>query len=113
MALGGPLKDSKILSFIPGPGNYDSNKSMLDQKGPSLKAKLPDFSQKHLLKVMMIEVRIQVLELTPLRRSEGECIMQHPNFATILTTRSLQAHGWLLLPKNQTSMWGLAAIKSM
>lgn len=51
MALGGPLKDSKILSFIPGPGNYDSNKSMLEQKGPTLKPKLPDFTQKHLLKV--------------------------------------------------------------
>lgn len=51
MILSGPLKDSKILSFIPGPGNYESNKSMLEQKGPTLKPKLPDFSQKHLLKV--------------------------------------------------------------
>ncbi len=51
MVLGGPLKDSKILSFIPGPGNYESNKSMLEQRGATLKQKLPDFSQKHLLKV--------------------------------------------------------------
>jgi hypothetical protein len=53
MALGGPLKDSKILGFIPGPGNYDSNKSTLDEKGPSLKPRLPDLSQRHLLKVLL------------------------------------------------------------
>jgi hypothetical protein len=48
MQLGGPLKDCKIMSYIPGPGQYQSNKSMLDDRSASLKAKLPDFSQRHL-----------------------------------------------------------------
>jgi len=51
MALGGPLKNSKLQGFIPGPGNYDSNKSMLDQRSPSMRIKLPDRSINHLLKV--------------------------------------------------------------
>lgn len=51
MQLGGPLKDAKILSFIPGPGKYESNKSQLDPRASSLRARLPDTSQKHLLKV--------------------------------------------------------------
>lgn len=51
MEIGGPLKDSKILGFIPGPGRYESNKSMLDHRGSTLHQKLPDNSQKHLLKV--------------------------------------------------------------
>jgi hypothetical protein len=50
MQLGGPLKDTKILAFIPGPGNYDSNRSQLDHRGSSLRAKLPDNSIKHLVK---------------------------------------------------------------
>jgi len=54
MSLGGPLKDSKLQSYIPGPGNYDSNKSMLDNKAASLKPKLPDRSINHLLKVYLI-----------------------------------------------------------
>lgn len=54
MALGGPLKDSKLLSYIPGPGNYDSNKSMLDHKASSMRAKLPDKTINHLLKVCLI-----------------------------------------------------------
>lgn len=48
MQLSGPLKDTKILGFIPGPGKYDSNKSMLDHRASSLRPKLPDTSQKHL-----------------------------------------------------------------
>jgi hypothetical protein len=51
MVLGGPLKDSKIHAFVPGPGNYEANKSTLDDKGPSLKCRLPDYSSKHLEKV--------------------------------------------------------------
>ncbi len=51
MELGGPLKDTKLLAYIPGPGNYESNKSMLDQRASSLRQRLPDNSQKHLLKV--------------------------------------------------------------
>jgi hypothetical protein len=48
MELGGPLKETKILGFIPGPGKYDSNKSMLDQRASSLRPRLPDTSQKYL-----------------------------------------------------------------
>jgi hypothetical protein len=51
MQLGGPLKDTKIFGYIPGPGKYDSNKSTLDQRASSLRQKLPDYSQKHLEKV--------------------------------------------------------------
>jgi hypothetical protein len=51
MELGGPLKDAKALAYIPGPGRYDANKSMLDHRASSLGGKLPDNSQKHLLKV--------------------------------------------------------------
>jgi hypothetical protein len=101
MVLGGPLKDSKILSFIPGPGNYDSNKSMLEQKGPTLKPKLPDFTQKHLLKVTSDQSRILVLEPMASSRLVGGCIMPLPNFATIQTTRSLQDLALPLLPKSQ------------
>ena len=54
MALGGPLKDSKLQSYIPGPGNYESNKSMLDKRATSLRQKLPDRSITHLLKVHFI-----------------------------------------------------------
>jgi hypothetical protein len=51
MQLSGPLKDAKILAFIPGPGNYDSNQSQLDHRASSLRAKLPDNTIKHLKNV--------------------------------------------------------------
>ena len=54
MELGGPLKDTKLHAYIPGPGRYDSNKSMLDSRTSSLRAKLPDTTTKHLLKVSFI-----------------------------------------------------------
>jgi hypothetical protein len=50
MELGGPLKDVKLLKFVPGPGQYDAL-SGLDDRASSLKSRLPDHSQKHLLKV--------------------------------------------------------------
>ena len=84
--MGGPLKDSKLQKFIPGPGNYDSNKSMLDQRAPSLKPRLPDNSLKHLTKVIKIRDRFLDLGLINTRRSEEICIMQLPNSATIQTT---------------------------
>ena len=54
MALGGPLKDAKLLSYIPGPGNYTTNRSMLNNRASSMRAKLVDQSNNHLLKVLMI-----------------------------------------------------------
>lgn len=53
MELGGPLKDAKLLKYIPGPGTY-ANKSTLDTRASSLKAKLPDTSNRHLLKVSLM-----------------------------------------------------------
>ena len=57
MELGGPLKDSKLLQFVPGPGNYDSNKSTLDSRAASLKPRLPDTTLNHLTKVKKIVSR--------------------------------------------------------
>ncbi len=84
--MGGPLKDSKLQKFIPGPGNYDSNKSMLDQRAPSLKPRLPDNTLKHLAKVKNIKDRFLDLVLINIKRSEEICIMQLPNSAIIPTT---------------------------
>jgi len=84
--LGGPLKDSKLQKFIPGPGNYDSNKSMLDQRAPSLRPRLPDNTLKHLTKVNKNRNRFLAPALISIRRSEEICIMQLPNSATIQTT---------------------------
>lgn len=50
MELGGPLKDAKLLSYVPGPGNYKST-SMLDHRAPSLRSRLPDRSLEQLAKV--------------------------------------------------------------
>ena len=50
MALGGPMKDSLLQKYIPGPGRYDKN-STLDNAHITLKSRLPDKSQDHLLKV--------------------------------------------------------------
>jgi len=51
MELGGPMKETKLHGFVPGPGRYDSNKSMLDHRESSMRQKLPDNTYKHLLKV--------------------------------------------------------------
>lgn len=59
MQLSGPLKETKILGFIPGPGKYESNYSTLDQRGTSIRVKLPDTTTKHLLKVILKIYRIQ------------------------------------------------------
>lgn len=50
MNIGGPLRDSIAKKFIPGPGNYKADYSTLDQHNISLKSRLPDRSQAHLLK---------------------------------------------------------------
>ena len=44
------MKETKLLAYIPGPGRYD-NKSMLDPKTSSIRQKLPDNSNKHLVRV--------------------------------------------------------------
>lgn len=41
--VGGPLSDSKRLSFIPGPGSYP-NHSTLEAQTTSIRSRLPDFS---------------------------------------------------------------------
>jgi hypothetical protein len=51
MELGGPMKDAKVLGFVPGPGQYKTNVSTIDHRYASLKPRLPDNSQKHLVKV--------------------------------------------------------------
>jgi hypothetical protein len=68
MQLGGPLKDTKILGFIPGPGKYESNKSMLDQRASSLHPRLPDTSQRHLEKVEPQSLRTLDPALTKTKR---------------------------------------------
>lgn len=50
MSSGGPLKDSIAKKFIPGPGNYNSAYRTLDDRHMTLKPRLPDRSQDHLLK---------------------------------------------------------------
>jgi hypothetical protein len=67
MELGGPLKDAKLLNFVPGPGNYNSNYSTLSPRTSSLRQKLPDVSNRHLLKVVTNLSRIQVLEPMAMR----------------------------------------------
>jgi hypothetical protein len=52
MELSGPLKDTKILGYIPGPGKYDANHSTLDQRHNTIRVKLPDTTLKHLEKVL-------------------------------------------------------------
>lgn len=49
MALGGPMKDSILQRYIPGPGNY-KKPSTLDNSLITLKPRLRDKSQDHLLK---------------------------------------------------------------
>lgn len=85
--MGGPLKDSKLLKFIPGPGNYDSNKPTFDQRAASLKPRLPDNTLKHLTKVKKIKSRFLDQEHISMKRSEGTCIMQLPSLETIQTTK--------------------------
>jgi hypothetical protein len=82
MELTGPLKETKMLAYIPGPGRYDS-KSMLDQRSSSLKPRLPDNTNKHLIKVFSALVRILDPEPTSQRRWAKTCIMQLPTTRTI------------------------------
>ena len=49
MKIGGPLNNSILQKYIPGPGNYQ-NFSTLDNSNITLKPRLPDLSQKHLVK---------------------------------------------------------------
>lgn len=51
MQLSGPLKDTKLLGYIPGPGNYESNPSTLDKRATTIAGKLEDRTTKHLEKV--------------------------------------------------------------
>ena len=87
MELSGPMKDTKILGYIPGPGRYDSNKSMLDNRASTMRVKLPDPTYKHLLKVSFIICRILVLEHMNLSKWEKICIMQLLNTETIQISR--------------------------
>jgi hypothetical protein len=41
MELGGPLGNLKLISKLPGPGNYNGEISR-DCRAPSLKSRLPD-----------------------------------------------------------------------
>lgn len=87
MQLGGPLKDSKILGFIPGPGKYDSNKSMLDNRASSLHPKLPDHSQKHLEKVELDLARTPVQAHTKTKRWAVRCTTRLQSFETTQMAR--------------------------
>ncbi len=49
MALGGPMKESLLQKYIPGPGRYKEY-STLDNSHITLKPRLRDNSQDHLLK---------------------------------------------------------------
>ena len=49
MALGGPMKNAALQKYIPGPGQYQK-KSTLDHAKISIKPRLRDKSQDHLLK---------------------------------------------------------------
>jgi len=91
MQLGGPMKDAKILGYIPGPGQYDANKSMLDPRASSLRPRLPDTAQNHLIRVSFFSFRIQVLELMAMTKWEVKCITQHQNFVTTPTIKLHQA----------------------
>jgi len=77
MELGGIFRDSKLQSYIPGPGRYDSNKSTLDDRPSSLRARLPDISNRHLLKVWLFQLRIRVPEHTDTNRLAKETTMLH------------------------------------
>lgn len=94
MELSGPMKETKIQAFVPGPGRYEANKSTLDQRTSSLRSKLPDNTYKHLLKVSLKLFRILDLGLTNLSRSEKTCIMQLPSTRTKLTTKSIQGQDY-------------------
>ena len=52
MALGGPMANSVMKKYIPGPGMYKNDTSTLvrDDHVPSLRSRLPDRSHNHLLK---------------------------------------------------------------
>ena len=90
MELSGPMKDTKILGYIPGPGRYDSNKSMLDNRASTMRVKLPDTTYKHLLKASFILCRIQVQEHMNLSKWERICIMQLPSTEIIQILRLIQ-----------------------
>lgn len=49
MALGGPMKESLLQKYIPGPGKYQQH-STLDNSHITLKPRIKDKSQDHLLK---------------------------------------------------------------
>lgn len=87
MELGGPLKDAKLLGYVPGPGQYNSNVSTLEPRSISLKSKLPDNSQKHLLKVQNTTNRTQDQALTATKKWEVPCTTPLPNFVTSQITK--------------------------
>ena len=49
MSLGGPMKNATLQKYIPGPGQYDK-KSTLDPAKISIKPRLRDKTQDHLLR---------------------------------------------------------------
>ena len=51
LQLGGPLRESILRKFVPGPGKYDSAYSTLNVPPISLKSRIPDKSLDHLKKV--------------------------------------------------------------
>lgn len=105
MELGGPLKDTKLLGYIPGPGRYDANKSQLDQRASSMRQKLPDTSQRHLLKVVSVWARTRGQEPTSPNRSAAACIMQLPSSRITPITKSIPGLGFQRLLEGQRSKW--------
>lgn len=59
MLLGGPLANSMLQRYIPGPGNYKDKSTLYHDQGvPTLKSRLPDRSYDHLKKVFAFAIQI-------------------------------------------------------
>ena len=78
---------------------------MLDHRASTMRQKLPDNTYKHLLKVPLIKIRIQVLVHMNLKKWVKTSIMQLPNTRTKLTTKSIQGLDYHKLPEDQPSTW--------
>jgi len=107
------MKDAKILSYIPGPGQYNANKSTLDPRASSLRSRLPDSSQNHLIKVYISSFSFLALVLTTVTKWAAKCIMQLPNFVTQPITKLLLVLDFLRSPVDQLSKLVLQVTRQM
>ena len=91
LQLGGPLRESILRKFVPGPGKYDSAYSTLNVPPISMKSRIPDKSLDHLKKVNSFpSFRFQVQAPTTINKSEQTNTMSNQNTRIPEVQESLQ-----------------------